>query len=99
VTDFADLTDERLEILSELAAGNAEPLARYLEAGGELHADQRSLLVKYLRRELSLKRGNRRTYSDNRRVAEIRHALQSLQRRFAIEFGSRGSYPHARAHV
>ena len=95
MTDFADLTDERINIVAELSAGNAGPLATWLEKGGELTADQRSLLVKFLRGEVKRTRGNRRTYSDNANAQNIRLALQGLQRDFAIKFGSYGSYTRA----
>lgn len=95
MTNFSELTDEHLNILSELAAGNGDPLASYLEAGGDLTKDQRAVLIRYLRRELILKRGNRRTFSQDRRVQTIREQLQALQWRFAFEFGSRGSYRRA----
>ena len=95
MTDFADLTNERINIVAELAAGNGAPLATYLEAGGELRPDQREVLIKYLRKELKLHRGNRRTFSQSERVEGIRTALKSLQLRFATEFGSRGSYRRA----
>lgn len=95
MTDFADLTDQRLNIVVELAAGNGEPLARWLENGGDLKDDQRAVLIKYLRKELTLKRGNRRTFSDDVKIRKMRTTLQNLQREFAIKFGSYRSYSRA----
>lgn len=95
MTDLAELHYDRLIIVTELAAGNGEQLARHLEAGGELHDDQREVLVKYLRGELKLKRGNRRTYAQESRVRLIRMRLRALRRHFAMVHGSVGSYRRA----
>jgi hypothetical protein len=95
MTDFADLTDERLLVLSELAAGNGAPLAKHLESGGDLSDDLRAVLIKYLRGELRLSRGNRRTYAQFMKEDKIRDRLKALQFRFAVMRGSRGAYSRA----
>lgn len=86
---------ERMTIVSELAAGNGEPLARHLAANGELYDDQREVLIKYLRGELKLRRGNRRTYAGEMKANAIRERLQMLRVHFAMVYGSRGSYRRA----
>lgn len=95
MTDLADLTEERLNIVVELEAGNPLPLAKWLEGGGELKDDHRALLIRFLRGGIKRKRGNRRTFSDDANAREVRTALQDLQRHFAIQFGSYRSYTRA----
>jgi hypothetical protein len=95
MTDLDTLTEERLAIVTELAAGNGGPLASHLETGGALYDDQRLVLIKYLRKELDLKRGNRRTFAQERREGSIVLQLRALQRRSAALHGSWGSYRRA----
>lgn len=95
MTDFAQFTEERLIIVTELAAGNGAPLAKHLDDGGELYPDQRAWLIKYLRKELGLKRGNRSTWVQKMRDSQIRFRLCALQRKEAMLHGSRGSYRRA----
>ena len=92
MTDFALFSDERLTIVTELAAGNGAPLATHLEAGGALDAHMRDLLIKLLRNEIELKRGNRRTWKDEMRKTSIRTALCGIQMREALLHGSYGSH-------
>lgn len=93
--DLSQFSDERLNIVYELAAGNGEPLARHLEAGGELFEEQRETLIKYLRKEVKVKRGNRRTYSQIKRDNSMHFKLCALQWNFALRFGAYKSYTRA----
>lgn len=52
-------------------SGNFEPLARYLEAGGELKGGMREFLIALLRDQIRFKRGNRRTFAQRQLDRQI----------------------------
>lgn len=60
-------------------SGNFEPLAKYIEAGGELNEQQREFLVALLRDKIRFKRGNRRTFVQKLRDTDAALAIRLAQ--------------------
>lgn len=94
-TDLADLTEERIRLFADTKDGNLETLARYLEAGGELHDDLRELVVLHLRGELRFSPGGRRTYAQKVVERGAQQAVRAYQRYYAAVHGSWGSRTRA----
>jgi hypothetical protein len=86
VRDLAEV-----EVTAHAMSGHFEPLAKYVEEGGELGSDTRDLLARILRGELRFKRGNRRTYAQRMTEWRAREAVRGFQRHYTVLHGSRGS--------
>lgn len=76
-------------------SGDLEPLAKHLEADGELTAELKVLLAEIVRRQLKFARGNRRTFAQERREIRIRNEVRKLQTEEARLRGTRGSFQRA----
>lgn len=83
-----------LPALSEAKMGIREPLAKYIEDGGELGAETRVWLAKFLRGEAPvLKVGNKRTKAQVKADAELLIAIERLQAEFGLtEYAARKKY-------
>ena len=83
-----------LPALSDAKMGIREPLAKYIEDGGELGTETRVWLAKFLRGEAPvLKVGNKRTRTQIQADAELLIAIEGLQEKYGLtEYAARKKY-------
>ena len=86
-----NLTIADIDMAGHGESGNSEPLARHIEAGGNLGPQSRRTLVRILRGELRFSRGARRTYAQALADMRVTEEVRGFQRHFAIRHGWRGS--------
>lgn len=83
-----------LPALSEAKMGIREPLAKYIEDGGELGPETRVWLAKFLRGEApALQAGNKRTRAQIQADAKLLIAIKRLQEQYGLtEYAARKKY-------
>jgi len=76
-----------LDVVYAARSGELETLAKYLEEGGYITEEIVEFLVLYLRGEINLKRGNKRTYSQYMRDQHLALEVWSISLGDSISIG------------
>ncbi|HDR28859.1 hypothetical protein [Rhodovulum sp.] len=69
-----------IDILWRAMDGEVEPMAKHIEAGGDLPPDFRAFLAAHLRNELPKRPGNKRTFSQVQMEAGIVSQIRYIMR-------------------